>query len=62
MTMYGIPENPVYTTNSWLRAWWLHTVWGYKLLDIHKKPRASYFGNLTYDETYRLLPKIDTKQ
>lgn len=58
MAAYGIPENPALTTHSRLRAWWLHSVRGYKVLDIRRRPRHGWFGRLAYDETIRLLPKL----
>jgi len=54
---YGIPDNPALTTQSRFRKWWLYTVWGYKVLEIRRKPRAGWFGRVAYQDTYLMLPK-----
>ena len=59
MDVYGIPEDPSLTTHSRVRAWWLHSVWGYRVLDVRREPRAGWFGRLSFDETIRLLPGSD---
>jgi hypothetical protein len=56
MASYGIPDNPSLTTHSWVRAWWLHSLWGYKVLDVRRNPKEGWFGRLTYEETIRLVP------
>ena len=56
MAVYGIPDNPSLTTHSWVRAWWLHSLWGYKVLDVRRNPKEGWFGRLTYEETIRLVP------
>ena len=56
MDLYGIPNNPSLTTHSWVRAWWLHSLWGYKVLDVRRNPKEGWFGRLTYEETIRLVP------
>lgn len=61
MADYGFPDNPGLTTQWWLRAWWLHTVCGYKVLQVRHTPRVGLFGRLTMDETYLLSPKKITK-
>ena len=58
MAAYGIPISPALTTTSRLRAWWLHTVWGYTILETHRHPRAGWFGRIAYEDTYLLLPRI----
>ncbi len=55
--MYGIPENPGVVTYSWLRAWWLRSVWGYDVVQVRRSPRMSCFGGLAYDERYLMSPK-----
>ncbi|MBI2422832.1 MAG: hypothetical protein HYV27_08380 [Candidatus Hydrogenedentes bacterium] len=63
MAAYGIPDNPALVTTSRLRAWWLHSIWGYRVLDIRRKPTTGWFGRLAYNETIRMLPgKRDTIQ
>jgi len=54
---YGFPDNPSLRTNSRVRMWWLHQVWGYKVLHTHRTPRMGWFGQLTYDESYLMLPR-----
>ena len=49
MAVYGIPDNPSLTTHSWVRAWWLHSLWGYKVLDVRRNPKEGWFGRLTYE-------------
>ena len=61
MECYGIPEDPSLRTSSRLRKWWLHSVCGYKVLEVRRYPRSGWFGRLTYEENYRLLPKDETK-
>jgi hypothetical protein len=53
---YGIPDNPALRTQWRLRAWWLHSIFGYTVVDVRRKPRSGWFGRLTYDETYLLSP------
>lgn len=45
------------TTTSRLRMWWLRLARGYKLTQIRRRPRTGWFGRLTYEETYQLVPK-----
>jgi hypothetical protein len=37
--------------------WWLYQFRGYKVLQIHRTPRMGWFGQLTYDESYLMLPR-----
>lgn len=62
MVSYGIPENPSLRTNSWVRMWWLHQFRGYKVLQVHRTPRMGWFGQLTYDESYLMLPRTIERQ
>ncbi len=57
MAQYGIPDNPALKTNSWLRAWWLHSVWGYQVVNKRRQPRLGWFGSTTYEDVYVLLPR-----
>ncbi len=57
MGRYGIPDDPAFRTNSRLRVMWLQSVWGYRLLEVRRHPRAGWFGRLTYDESFVLLPR-----
>ncbi|MCF6284358.1 MAG: hypothetical protein L3K26_04125 [Candidatus Hydrogenedentes bacterium] len=56
MAYYGIPEDPSLTTHSRVRAWWLHSLWGYHVLDVRRHPKMGWFGQLSYDETIRMVP------
>ncbi len=56
MEKYGIPQNPALRTTSRLRKWWLHSVWGYKILGKRAQARTGVFGP-TFDDVYVLLPK-----
>lgn len=57
MTRYGIPKSPALRTTSRIRVWWLLMVWGYKLLEVRRRPRSGWFSRLSYDKTYTLMPK-----
>jgi hypothetical protein len=61
MAAYGIPDNPSLETNWRLRAWWLHSVWGYRVLKVKRHPRSGWFGRLAYDESFLMLPRDETK-
>jgi hypothetical protein len=54
---YGIPEDPSLRTHSSLRAWWLQRIWGYRLIEVRKKPRVGRFRRIRYESSYVLLPK-----
>ena len=54
---YGIPRNPALRTRSRLRVWWLHTICGYTVLEVRRRPRQGWFSRLCYDKSYLLLPK-----
>jgi len=56
VTHYGIPRNPGLRTTSWLRMRWL-MFWGYKVLEVRRRPRQGWFSRLCYDTSYLLLPK-----
>ncbi len=56
MNRYGLPENPSLATTSRLRMWWLHTIWGYKVISKHSRPHTGAFG-LTFEDEYLLLPR-----
>ena len=36
--------------------WWLHTIWGYKVISKHSRPHTGAFG-LTFEDEYLLLPR-----
>tara|TARA_R110001592_G_scaffold164148_1_gene398173 strand:+ start:2648 stop:2836 length:189 start_codon:yes stop_codon:yes gene_type:complete len=55
MNVYGIPEDPSLTTQSWVRAWWLQSLWGYHVIDVRRQPKAGWFGRLSYDEKIRMV-------
>lgn len=56
MEPYGIPQDPSLRTKSWFRAMYLRSIWGYRILEVRRRPRAGWFGTLAYDESYLLLP------
>lgn len=43
-------------TRSGVRAWWLRTVWGYRLVEVRKYPKSGLLGGVRYDSVYRLAP------
>ncbi len=57
MGTYGIPENPAVETSSRVRRWWLESFFGYQVLEVRRRPRAGWFGNLAYDKSYLMLQR-----
>lgn len=57
MAQYGIPDNPALKTNSRLRVWWLHSIWGYRVLNKRRQLYTGWFGS-AYEDVYVLLPRI----
>jgi hypothetical protein len=57
MSMYGIPDNPSLSTTSRIRVWWLHSIWGYKVLNHRRQPHTGWFGSMDFEDVYVLLPK-----
>ena len=57
MASYGFPDDPSYRTRSWVKAWWLHSVRGYHVLQVRRQPRKGWFGRVRFAEQYTLLPK-----
>lgn len=57
MGTYGIPDNPGRWTSSRLRAWWLESLWGYKVLRVKRRPRYGWFGKVDFEEEYLLCPR-----
>ena len=53
---YGLPENPALITTSRLRKWWLHSIWGYRVVKTHHQPHNGIFG-VTMEDVYLLIPR-----
>lgn len=62
MGRYGIPDDPSLRTTSWMRAMYLEMVWGYQLLEVRRNPRAGWFGRLSFDESYVLMPRASRQR
>jgi len=56
MSKSSYPESGILRTSSPVRVWWLRKMHGYHVVDVHRRPKRSWYGRLRLKFVYKMAP------
>ena len=56
MSRSSYPDAAALRTSSAIRAWWLRTMHGYRVVDVRRHPKRGWYGRMRIKLIYKLLP------